>query len=95
MNRRQRKKLIAKGVAALSRDNTPRIRLSITPRELHLLLEGLDAHRYHELSDISYRDSGFVRDPGSDDPERAEAIKEVDQLESTLQLIQNLHGKPE
>ena len=64
-----------------------KIVLLLTTDELHLVLEGLDAHRYYELSDPNYRDSGFIRDPGSDDPENAETIRAVDALEARLEKL--------
>lgn len=61
--------------------------LSLTLDELTLVLEGLDSHRYWQLSDELYRHDGHVRDPGSDDPEKRERIEQVNLLEEKLETI--------
>jgi hypothetical protein len=58
--------------------------ISLTAAELHLVLEALDSHRYWQLSDEQYRNSGYVMDPGSDDEENAETIREISALEARL-----------
>jgi hypothetical protein len=59
-------------------------RLTLTHEELGLILDALDSHSYWQLSDQQYRNSGYVMDEGSDDPENAEAIKDVATLEKKL-----------
>lgn len=59
--------------------------VTITERELTLLLEALDAYEYWQLSDERYRDDGFVEDPGSDDPEAAAIILEERALYTRLE----------
>ena len=56
----------------------------LTDAEIDLLRGALDSHIYWQLSDEEYRDSGFVQDPGSDDPEAVEAIKEANALDAKL-----------
>jgi hypothetical protein len=47
------------------------------PREaIALLTEAIDSHIYWQLSDSQYRDSGNVRDPGSDDDDTVRAIED-------------------
>ena len=58
--------------------------LELTTSELELILSALDSHRYWQLSDPKYLDSGSVRDPASDDPEAAEEIEAVNGLEAKL-----------
>jgi uncharacterized protein YceH (UPF0502 family) len=65
-------------------DHETALNLVVTEDELHEIREALDSHRYWELSDINYRNSGNVTDPGSDDPEYADAIVEVDKLDEKL-----------
>jgi len=60
------------------------ITLTLTIEQVELLKQGLDSHRYWQLSDEEYRSGGFVREPGSDDEERAEEIAAVDALEHEL-----------
>lgn len=56
--------------------------------EVTLLREALDSHAYWQLSDPSYRSSGYVRDPGSDDPEKRDELKAVSTLDSKLAALQ-------
>jgi len=58
--------------------------LVVTDDELHEIRQALDSHRYWDLSDINYRNSGNVMDPGSDDPECVAAIVELDKLDEKL-----------
>ena len=45
-----------------------------------MLLDAIDSHIYWQLSDREYRDSGFVRDPGSNDSEAAAEIQRFREL---------------
>lgn len=56
----------------------------LTGAEIALLAEALDSHRYWQLSEEEYRDSGYVRAPGSDDPDTAAAIVATERLEAQL-----------
>jgi hypothetical protein len=60
------------------------IRVELTQAELELLRQALDSHAYWQLSDPYYRHSGYVRPPGSDDPEETEAIQATDALDRKL-----------
>lgn len=62
--------------------------LVVTRAELKTLLDGVDSHRYWQLADSEYRHDGFVMEPGSDDPEKVEAIEECDALEAKLEGVQ-------
>jgi hypothetical protein len=53
--------------------------------DLALILEALDSHRYWQLSDEVYRNSGDVFDHGSDDEEKREQIRAVEALEARLE----------
>jgi hypothetical protein len=61
--------------------------VTLTSAELHLIKEALDSHRYWQLSDEHYRNSGYVADPGSDDEEKAEEIRDVNALEEKLEAL--------
>jgi hypothetical protein len=52
--------------------------LSFTAEELDLLAEALDSHKYWQLSDKDRRDSGFVREPLTDEE------RECDRLEDRI-----------
>lgn len=69
-----------------------RLTVELTPEELALLRESLDSHAYWQLSDTHYRNDGYVRDPGSDDPEAATAIRATHALEEKLRVIQRELG---
>lgn len=58
--------------------------VDLTPEELELLVEALDSHAYWQLSDPAYRRDGYVTDPGADDPEVAEEIKQTKDLAEKL-----------
>ena len=60
------------------------ITVTLTEEELQLIDEALDSHRYWQLSDERYRDSGEVEYPGSDDEENQEALKACEALSSKL-----------
>ena len=57
---------------------------ALTDDEVGLLREALDSHVYWQLSDEVYRDSGFVSDPGSDEPDKADEIKAANALDRKL-----------
>ncbi len=40
------------------------ITFELTPREIVLLMEALDSHEYWQLSDPTWRNSGYVVLPG-------------------------------
>lgn len=61
------------------------IALQLTPDELALVCEALDSHIYWQLSDEHYRNDGYVRSPGSDDPEKSADIAEAQALLSRLE----------
>ena len=42
------------------------VRIELTPAEVDLLTEALDSHEYWQLSDPSWRNSGYVIAPGED-----------------------------
>ena len=60
------------------------IEVELTPDEVELLVEGLDSHRYWQLSDTDFRNSGYVLPPGSYDPETVVKIKATEELEDKL-----------
>jgi len=62
--------------------------VELTEAEIVLLTDALDSHRYWQLSDDHYRRDGFVMEPGSDDDEKAEEIKDCDALEAKLEKVQ-------
>ena len=51
----------------------------------YLIIEALDSHAYWQLSDPLYRNSGFVMDPGSNDPEMRKQLKATNKLHDQLQ----------
>jgi hypothetical protein len=64
------------------------MRLKLTQKDLKLLTEALESHRYWQLSDEQYRRDGYIVDPGADDPERRAELADVQQLQNMLQLEQ-------
>ena len=58
------------------------VTITFTREEPELLQEALDSHAYWQLSDEHYRHSGFVYDPGSDDPDAAAEIRAWQALET-------------
>lgn len=60
--------------------------------ELNLLVEALESHAYWQVSDETYRNSGYVRPPGSDDPEKAEEIKQAEALGDKLRALLDREG---
>lgn len=58
----------------------PPIVILLSPAELDLIIDGLDADMYWSLSDMRYRDDGHVLEPGSDDPEKLGMIVAVRDL---------------
>lgn len=58
--------------------------IELTDDEVALLCEALDSHQYWQLSDTHYRSSGYVLQPGSDDPEARTAIAACDALAAKL-----------
>lgn len=81
-------------------DPNDAVSVSLTPRDLHLLLEGLDAYEYWQLGDVLPRNNGVVFLP--DDPfadrywaadlpvrvEQAEAIAEVKECRALAERLQ-------
>lgn len=59
--------------------------IDLTDDEFGLLIEALDSHVYWQLSGLSYRNSGYVLDPGSDDEEQAAEIQASYALTSKLE----------
>ena len=49
-------------------DNSSRVTLVLTASQVALLAEALDSHEYWQLSDPSWRNSGYVILPGDDVP---------------------------
>ena len=68
-------------------DDAPRtpIVLQLTPDELALVCEALDSHIFWQLSDPEYRNDGYVRSPGSDDPQKSSEIAEAESLLGRLE----------
>lgn len=56
------------------------VTLTLTDDQAQLLVDALDSHEYWQLSEESYRNSGHVLGPGSDDPDRAAAIRDTRKL---------------
>lgn len=64
-----------------------RVSLSLSPADIELLIEALDSHEYWQLSDPTWRHSGYVRlpgdwldpwgDPEETTPEQEDAIEEI------------------
>lgn len=50
--------------------------LTVNEHAASALAEALNSYMYWELSDMRYRSSGFVMEPGSDDADVAKAIAE-------------------
>lgn len=59
--------------------------IRVTSREYRLIVDALDSHAYWQLSDERYRRDGFVEDPGTDDPESAEELRETNALYDALE----------
>lgn len=74
--------------AELPLPTSGKIAVELSPDELSLLYEALDSHIYWQLSDEGYRSSGYVLEPGSDDDENAEEIKEAEALKSRIFKLQ-------
>jgi hypothetical protein len=62
-----------------------KIKIEFSDKELRLIIEALDSHAYWQLSDPLYRNSGFVMDPGSNDPEMRKQLKATNKLHDQLQ----------
>jgi hypothetical protein len=60
----------------------------LTQADLNILIEALDSHRYWQLSDDQYRDSGNVLEPGSDDPEVCAELAAAELLTQKLTTYQ-------
>lgn len=63
----------------------PRRTIELTDADLELLCAALDSHIYWQLSDENYRNSGYVLEPGSDDPDVAKDISEAEALLSRIE----------
>ena len=61
--------------------------IELTDDEIALLCEALDSHQYWQLSDSHYRSSGYVLQPGSDNPEAHMAIVACDALAMKLERV--------
>ena len=59
----------------------------LTDEEISLITEALDSHCYWQLSDQRYRNSGYVCDPGSDDPEARRDLRAAAKLEAKLEKV--------
>lgn len=65
-----------------------RVSLSLSPAEVALLIEALDSHEYWQLSDPTWRHSGYVRlpadcldpwaDPVEPTPDQQDVIDEIE-----------------
>lgn len=62
-----------------------KVRLTLTSEELYLVVEALDSHAYWQLSDPLYRNSGFVMEPGTDDPEQKPLLDATNKLHEKLE----------
>ena len=60
---------------------------SFTRRDLAVLIDALDSHAYWQLSEPEFRDSGYVRPPGSRDAAVAEAIRECNAIDKRLHAL--------
>lgn len=65
------------------------IPLLLPEASVELLKNAIDSHRYWQLSDEKYRNSGFVMDPGSDDQENRRQLRRCDDLEAVLEAAVN------
>lgn len=63
------------------------LRAPVDQEALGILVEALDSHAYWQLSDENYRDSGYVQEPGSDDPELVDALARVNELHERLEAL--------
>lgn len=63
------------------------ITIEVTPEEISLLASALDSHVYWQLSEPEYRNSGYVLDPGSDDPEGSAEIKRAEALQERIEAL--------
>lgn len=59
---------------------TKQVFVTLDESEALLLIEALESHSYWQLSDEQYRRDGYITGPGSDDPERAIAIRVAEAL---------------
>ena len=71
-------------------EQTNYVRIILNGRQLELITEALDSHKYWQLSDMKYRDSGNVIEPGTDDKDKLVELKEVEALEEFLDPACNL-----
>jgi len=67
--------------------NLDKTTIQLSQDEIALLLEALDSHEYWQLSDEHYRASGYVQEPGTDDPEKLEALKATRALVERLETL--------
>ena len=75
-------------------ENPEHLVVELAAVELALICEALDSHVYWQLSDSHYRNDGYVREPGSDDPEAADSIRAATTLEERLRAIEREMGPP-
>lgn len=75
---------------AMPRKTSQRAQIRLTRSDIEELLEAIDAYEYWQLSEPKYRTSGYVFDPGSDDPEMQRRIRRCNLIE--LKLRKALRG---
>lgn len=65
------------------------MRITLTNQDLSTVCSALDSYIYWELSDRQYRNSGYVEEPGSDDPDSAAEIAAATKLLIRLERLSN------
>jgi hypothetical protein len=63
------------------------VTVELTQLELGLIRSALDSHAYWQLSEPEYRDSGYVRPPGTTDPEASAEMEAVTELDNKLAAL--------
>lgn len=70
----------------------PKVVIALTAEEVALLREAIDSHIYWQLADPDFRDSGYVRELGSDDPEMVQASRAANALDARLASLERTTG---
>jgi hypothetical protein len=62
-----------------------KILLEFDADDVDLLIESIDSHRYWQLSDPQFRNSGFVHGKGSNDPDSRRELRRCSRVERVLE----------
>ena len=63
------------------------MQVELSAEDLDRIVAALDSHIYWQLADQRYRSSGYVLEPGADDPAQAEEIEACTALADRLQAV--------